>query len=85
MRFSHDVAHEFGAKFQGTFLNFSQLCFLFCGGQIWTYRLKEGVYVFKKRYFLHLSINQSTNGPVNAHLISWPTKAQNIQNLENIW
>ena len=28
--------------------------------------------------------NQRTNGPVNAHLISWPTKAQNIQNLENI-
>ena len=26
--------------------------------------------------------NQRTNGPVNAHLISWPTKAQN---LENIW
>ena len=31
------------------------------------------------------SKNQRTNGPVNAHLISWPTKAQNIQNLENIW
>ena len=31
------------------------------------------------------SFNQRTNGPVNAHLISWPTKAQNIQNLENIW
>ena len=28
---------------------------------------------------------QITNGPVNAHLISWPSKAQNIQNLENIW
>ena len=26
-----------------------------------------------------------SNGPVNAHLISWPSKAQNIQNLENIW
>ena len=32
-----------------------------------------------------LNENQRTNGPVNAHLISWPTKAQNIQNLENIW
>ena len=32
-----------------------------------------------------LCINQRTNGPVNAHLISWPSKAQNIQNLENIW
>ena len=30
-------------------------------------------------------INQRTNGPVNAHLLSWPSKAQNIQNLENIW
>ena len=26
--------------------------------------------------------NQRTNGPVNAHLISWPSKAQNIQILE---
>ena len=32
-----------------------------------------------------LYYNQRTNGPVNAHLISWPSKAQNIQNLENIW
>ena len=29
--------------------------------------------------------NQRTNGPVNAHLISWPSIAQNLQNLENIW
>ena len=35
-------------------------------------------YIFKTK-------NQRTNGPVNAHLISWPSKAQNIQNLENIW
>ena len=28
--------------------------------------------------------NQRTNVPVNAHLISWPSKAQNIQNPENI-
>ena len=28
---------------------------------------------------------QRTNGPVNAHQISWPSKAQNIQNMENIW
>ena len=32
-----------------------------------------------------LLLNQRTNGPVNAHLISWPSKAQNIQNLKNIW
>ena len=24
-------------------------------------------------------INQRTNGPVNAHLISWPSRAKNIQ------
>ena len=28
---------------------------------------------------------QRTSGHVNAHLISWPSKAQNIQNLENIY
>ena len=33
----------------------------------------------------HCNVNQRTNGPVNAHLISWPSKAQSIQNLENIW
>ena len=27
-------------------------------------------------------LNQRINGPVKAHLISWPSKAQN---LENIW
>ena len=34
------------------------------------------------RYFHIIKNNQRTNGPVNAHLISWPSKAQNIQNLE---
>ena len=33
---------------------------------------------------LYLRNNQRTNGPVNAHLISLPSKAQNIQNLEKI-
>ena len=28
-----------------------------------------------------LTCNQRTNGPVNAHLISWPTKAQNLENI----
>ena len=27
--------------------------------------------------------NKRSNGPVNVHLISWSSKAQNIQNLEN--
>ena len=31
------------------------------------------------------TFDQRTNGPVNAHLISWPSKAQNIQNLEKIY
>ena len=38
-------------------------------------------YCWKLKYVF----NQRTNGPVNAHLISWPSKAQNKQNLENIW
>ena len=33
----------------------------------------------------NLNCNQNTNGPVNAHPISCPSKAQNIQNLENIY
>ena len=37
------------------------------------------------KYLENNFFNQRTNGPVNAHLISWPSKAQNIQNLENIW
>ena len=37
-------------------------------------------------YVFSYNQNQKTNGPVNAHLISWPDiLAQNIQNLENIW
>ena len=36
-------------------------------------------------FVLSYAKNQRTNGPVNAHLISWPSKAQNIQNMENIW
>ena len=35
--------------------------------------------------YVMISIYQRTNGPVNAHRISWPSKANNIQNLENIW
>ena len=28
-----------------------------------------------------IHINQRTNGPVNIHLISWPSKAKNMANL----
>ena len=38
----------------------------------------------KSAYSKKLS-NQRTSGPVNAHLISWPSKAQNIQNLKSVW
>ena len=44
----------------------------------------EGFRNFTQTHWLAI-YNQRTNGPVNAHLISWPSKAQNIQNLENIW
>ena len=49
--------------------------------------------IFLSNYVIILTIciksnamtNQRTNSPVNAHLISWNSKAQNKQNLENIW
>ena len=43
---------------------------------------KDLNFVFTYLYFVLVLDNQRTNGPVNAHLISWPSKAQNIQNLE---
>ena len=42
--------------------------------------MEKLIYLFNFRKY---NYNQRTNGPVNAHLISWPSKAQNIQNLEN--
>ena len=42
-------------------------------------------YYYKNDNTSNMSHNQRTNGPVNAHLISWPSKAKNKQNLENIW
>ena len=61
------------------------------GGQIWSKfeHIQDIMHVlityqFKKNQIIATE-NQRTNGPVNAHLISWPTKAQNIQNRENIW
>ena len=36
-------------------------------------------------YIARVHKYQRTIGPVNAHLISWPSKAQSIQNLENLW
>ena len=43
---------------------------------------KDLNFVFTYLYFVLVLDNQRTDGPVNAHLISWPSKAQNIQNLE---
>ena len=42
----------------------------------------SGVDMNKELKLLLKLQNQRTNGPLNAHLISWPSKAQN---LENIW
>ena len=41
-------------------------------------------YSSESKHLTILTKDQRTNGPVNAHLISWPCKSQNIQNLENI-
>ena len=57
----------------------TQVCksfIFFIEGVDWGSFMKERDYIRK---------DQRTNGPVNAHLISWPSKAQNKQNLENIW
>ena len=51
----------------------------------------EGIYLFiyylpKTHDFMRAdnnNDNQRTNGPVNAHLISWPSKAQNKQYSHN--
>ena len=41
--------------------------------------------VCRGRKTINQGNDRRTSGPVNAHLISWPSKAQNIQNLENVW
>ena len=42
--------------------------------------------IFSKQFSGFYLILKNTNmQKKNAHLISWPSKAQNIQNLENIW
>ena len=51
------------------------------GGRVWGIKVD----VNEEFKFLGKFTNQRTNGPVNAHLVSWPRKEQNIQNLENIW
>ena len=56
------------------------------GGHVQVHHICLKKYLSSSRQFLDkIFVNQRTNGPVNAHLISWPTKAQNIQHLENIW
>ena len=47
--------------------------------------LPDYIFINMLAWIFFISLNQRTNGPVNAHLISWPSKAQNIHNLENIW
>ena len=66
---------------------------IFCGGlsrnalvsQIVSKKGQSKVCVFKRVSASSFLYNQRTNSPVNAHLISWPSKAQNIHNPENIW
>ena len=74
----HMVA--FGLKTIPEFF-FVKLCKTIC-----SYKAINGnIHFFSKISQWKLSCNQRTNGPVNAHLISSPSKAQNIQNLEKIW
>ena len=54
-------------------------------GSIFSRKLRINFTFFYIYIFFSILIDQRTNGPVNAHLISWPSKEQNIQNLENIW
>ena len=72
----------------GEFLCLSRLS----QGTLYDLNLPSGTFAHKTSIFNGFEVetsiqfkNQRTNGPVNAHLISWPSKAQNIQNLENIW
>ena len=74
-------------KWQHGFSNYITIC---CHGIQWS-DLAE--FQTHPNFFLHVliackyekdQINQRTNGPVNAHLISWSSKAQNIQNLGKI-
>ena len=47
----------------------------------------EGTVLVNVDYIKYLGVtitNHRANGPVNAHLISWHSTAQNTQNLENI-
>ena len=44
--------------------------------------LKPWKVVLQTKQHHNFNRNQRTNGPVNAHLISWPSTAQNIQILE---
>ena len=70
----------FSLTHASTILEFMFVCFIFSTAA----RLIKLPPVTALSFPLVL-INQRTNGPVNAHLISWPSKAQNIQNLKNIW
>ena len=66
-------------KYSHTFI-FSIRCLL-----LLPFRSLAAIVSEKSSFHLFFFITQRNNGPVNPHLISWPSKAQNIQNLENIW
>ena len=45
-----------------------------------SYNIEKDIGNSKTSVFVCECQYQRTNGPVNAHLISWPSKAQNIKN-----
>ena len=89
-----DASYQVSSKSSHRFLDSTFLKYLY---HIWVWQpswyrnnyiqnfVEKGPAVSEESKFEFLYINQRTNGPVNAHLISWPSKAQNIHNLENKW
>ena len=76
-------ARKWGMSFQPVKCNMMQLTRKHLNKIQASYTLEGAVLENVDIKYLGVTItNQRTNGPVNAHLISWPTKEQN---LENIW
>ena len=79
-----------GARLLTTFFPLWGLCFFLFGSEAQDELNPQSVVESGRNCMVVLltskneedTINQRTNGPVNAHLISSPSKAQNIQNLE---
>ena len=76
---SETVSVQFSLQLCASGYKYHMICI--CSSNLPGYEIKKQ----KKKKKTEKNINQRTNGPANAHLISWPSKAQNIQNMENIW